>query len=91
VIGMASKSMFDDTVRLAPLHAFYQNGILDVLNRNTVTPNNPKIIFTGSFIFADDFRNSDEDTSAGGGSYAFPSEIAGLFEKTQIQEDESYE
>jgi hypothetical protein len=77
VIGFISKSRFDDTVRLAPANAFYQAGILDVMNRNTVYPNAPAVIFTGRFMFAEDERNNDN-----GGAYAFPSEIAGLFEKT---------
>jgi hypothetical protein len=77
VIGSTNRSVFDETVRLAPLDAFNQTGILTVVNKNTVHPNAPAIIFTGSFIFADDDRNSDES-----GVYAFPTEIAGLFEKT---------
>jgi hypothetical protein len=79
VIGRANKSAFDDTVRLAPPHAYSQSGILDVMNRNTVHPNNPAIIFTGGFMFAEDERNSDEN-----GAYAFPSGISGLFDRTVI-------
>jgi hypothetical protein len=74
IIGMPSVSEFDDTVRQAPLHAFNQAGILDVLNRNTVHPNNPNVIFAGSFMFAEDERNSDYE----GNPYVFPSGIAGL-------------
>jgi hypothetical protein len=83
VIGFANKSSFDrNTVRLAPLHAYVQTSILDVLNRNTVhTPVSKGTgeIFTGSFVFAEDCRNSDEL-----GSYAFPAGIAELFERTVI-------
>jgi hypothetical protein len=78
VIGAMSKSAYDDTVRVAPLYAYYQAGILDVINKNTVNPNNPKEIFTGGFIFADDNRNSDD-----GGKFAFPAVIAELFTVTQ--------
>jgi ParB family chromosome partitioning protein len=63
----------------APFEAFNQAGILDVLNRNLVHPDAPAIIFTGSFMFADDDRNNDE-----GMAYAFPAEIAELFERTVI-------
>jgi hypothetical protein len=82
VIGSMSISRFDETVRLAPFEAFNQAGILDVLNRNTVHPDAPAIIFTGSFMFADDDRNSDE-----GMAYAFPAEIAKLFERTVTQNE----
>ena len=78
IVGSLSKSRLDETVRLAPLHAFYQEGMLDVLNRNTIHPNNPEtVIFTGSFVFADDERNNGVD-----GRLPFPAEIAELFEKT---------
>ena len=93
VIGAQSKSVYDSTVRLAPSYAFYQPGILDVINRNTVMPGDyenetdKKEIFTGSFIFANDnpdaefVPNSDEY-----GRLPFPREIAGLFEITQYAE-----
>lgn len=71
VIGSVHLSDYDDTVRVAPSYAFHQTGILDVINKNTVKPNNPKEIFTGSFFFAEDGRNSDE-----GGGYALPAELA---------------
>jgi len=77
VIGSARISTFDDTVRLAPAHAFSQIGILDVLNRNTVHPDNPSVIFAGQFMFAEDHRNSDDT-----GNYPFPSGIVELFERT---------
>ena len=81
VIGSPRKSTFDGTVRLAPAYAYYQAGILDVLNRNTVHPDNPGEIFTGGFMFAEDERNSDDN-----GAYPFPSQIAELFVKTVIAE-----
>lgn len=77
VIGQANRSSYDSTVRLAPANAFYQTGILEVLNRNTVTPNNPGVIFTGGFLFAEDNRNSD-----GQGRLPYPAELGGLLEKT---------
>jgi hypothetical protein len=82
VIGRADKSTFDDTVRLAPPHAFSQAGILDVMNRNTVCPSNPSVIFAGSFMFAEDLRNSDE-----AGAYAFPAGIAELFDRAVISHE----
>jgi hypothetical protein len=81
VIGSENKSSYIlDTVRLAPVHAYTQTSILDVLNRNTVHPDNPAVIFTGGFMFGEDERNSDEL-----GNYAFPSGIADLFERTVLE------
>ena len=80
VIGGQRISIFDDTVRLAPVHAFTQAGILDVLNRNTVNPNNPEVIFTGDFMFAKDTRNSDEN-----GNYPYPLWIGDLLEKAVLE------
>jgi hypothetical protein len=83
VIGSANRSVFNlDTVRLAPLHAYVQPSILDVLNRNTVHPDNPAEIFAGGFMFAEDDRNSDEL-----GNYAFPSGIAELFLKAVVVDE----
>ncbi len=82
VIGSANASAFDGTVRLAPAHAFYQAGILDVINRNTVHPNTPDVIFTGSFTFAPDGRNSDD-----GGDYALPDGIGELMLKIYESEE----
>lgn len=48
-IGSPVKSKGDDTVRLAPGYAYYQNTILDVLNANSIDKNNPSEIFTGAF------------------------------------------
>lgn len=79
VIGKASSSEFDDTVRLAPAYAFYQENILTVINRNTVDKANPKEIFTGSFMFGEQGEFGDET-----GSLAYPQPIKDLFEKTII-------
>ena len=79
VIGRSNRSRFDETVRLAPLDAYTQRSILDVLNRNTVHPNAPSVIFTGKFMFAEDERN---------GGYAFPSGIVELFGRTVIENEQ---
>jgi hypothetical protein len=94
VVGDAKKSEYDGTVRLAPAHAFYQSklqgtgesrplsedGILSILNKNTVMPHSPKEIFTGTFIF-EDGKNSDET-----GNLPFPAAISELFAKTAAEE-----
>ena len=67
------KSRYDGTVRLAPVTAFSQQSILDLLNKNTVKPNSPKEIFTGSFIFEDE-KNGGEH-----GLLPFPAEISILY------------
>lgn len=79
VIGSKKISDYDDTVRLAPDYAFYQENILTVLNKNTINPDNPKEIYTGNFVFDNSF--SDEN-----GNLPFPKEIADLFEKIYMEE-----
>lgn len=81
VIGNRSVSKYDDTVRLAPDYAFYQENILTVLNKNTINPDNPKEIYTGNFVFDGNLFGDDS------GSLAFPSEIADLFEKIYKEEN----
>lgn len=81
VIGNRSVSKYDDTVRLAPDYAFYQENILTVLNKNTINPDNPKEIYTGNFLFDSGLFGDDS------GSLAFPSEIADLFEKIYKEEN----
>lgn len=76
VIGAQTVSRFDDTARLAPEHAYYQENIQTVINRSSIHPNNPKEMFTGSFKF-DANHFSDE-----GGALAYPSEIEELFART---------
>ena len=76
VIGMKTLSAFDDTVRIAPAYAFYQENILSVINRNTVSENEPDEIYTGSFTFGNG-EFGDET-----GRLSYPEEIADLFEKT---------
>ena len=81
VIGKKEKSAYDDTVRLAPAFAFYQENIQSVINKNTVNPANPKEIFTGSFMFGEQGEFGDET-----GSLAYPSTIKDLLAKTVIEE-----
>lgn len=80
VIGSKKKSSYDDTVRLAPAYAFYQENILTVLNKNTVHPDAPKEIYTGNFEFGESAVFGDAT-----GSLPYPAEIAELFEKTIVE------
>lgn len=82
VIGSKKISEYDDTVRLAPDYAFYQENILTVLNKNTISPDNPKEIYTGNFVFSDSSVFGDEN-----GNLPFPEEIADLFEKIYVEEN----
>lgn len=82
VIGKTSNSEYDESIRLAPAHAFYQNNILTVINKNTIDPIDPKEIFTGNFKFGDSSVFGDDS-----GSLPYPAEIEDLFEKT-ISDDE---
>ena len=81
IIENRRKSHYDDTVRLAPDYAFYQENILTVLNKNTINPDNPKEIYTGNFVFDSDLFGDEN------GGLAFPSEISDLFEKIYVEED----
>lgn len=80
VIGKSVKSSFDDTVRLAPAYAFYQENILSVINRNTVLPDSPKEIFSGSFKFGDAAVYGDAS-----GALPYPESIEDLFAKTNTE------
>ena len=86
VIGSSRISSFNEdeiTVRIAPDYAFTQVGIFEVINRNTVHPDSPGKIFTGSYTYAEDLRNSDST-----GHYPFPSEINDLIGKVYYFESE---
>ena len=76
VIGIHSVSRYDDSVRLAPDYAFYQDSIKTVINKNAFHPDAPKEIFTGSFQFNGNYFGDDN------GALAYPVEIEELFEKT---------
>lgn len=76
VVGSQKVSDYDNTVRLAPAYAFYQENILGVINQNTINPDKPKEIFTGSFKFGTSTVFGDDN-----GSLAYPAEIEDLFEK----------
>ncbi|MBR3631447.1 MAG: hypothetical protein IKN55_13390 [Oscillospiraceae bacterium] len=82
VIGGKSVSAYDDTVRLAPAYAFYQENILSVINRNSVYPDDPKEIFTGSFRFGNAAVFGDDT-----GALPYPETIEDLFEKTRTEEN----
>ena len=83
VIGQKTLSSFDDTVRLAPAYAYYQENILTVLNKNTVSPVNPKEIYTGSFMFGENGVFGDDQ-----GSLAYPEKISDLLAKTIAEEND---
>lgn len=78
-ISKKTRSKYDDTLKLAPDYAFYQENILTVLNTNSVDKENPKEIYTGNFKFGDMF--GDEN-----GSLAYPATIEDLFEVTIMEE-----
>ena len=81
VIGQKSKSLYDDTVRLAPAYAYYQENILTALNKNTVSSVNPKEIYTGSFMFGESGVFGDDQ-----GSLAYPEKISDLLTKTIVED-----
>ncbi|MCR4644198.1 MAG: hypothetical protein K5695_02160 [Oscillospiraceae bacterium] len=81
VIGGKKASSYDDTVRLAPTYAFYQENILSVINRNTVNPDDPKEIFTGCFRFGNATVFGDDT-----GALPYPETIEDLFEKTRTKD-----
>lgn len=80
-IGNGTVSSFDDSIRLAPEYAFYQENILTVINKNTVNPDKPKEIFAGNFKFGDSSVFGD-----GNGSLPYPADIEDLFEKIFTEE-----
>lgn len=82
VIGNDSKSKYDNTIRIAPAYAFYQENILKVINKNTISTDNPQEIFTGDFKFGSSNVFGDKD-----GALPYPADIEDLFEKTIIQEE----
>jgi hypothetical protein len=80
-LGVFRKSYLEiETVPTAYDTAFYYESILNILNRNTVTPDNPKEIYNGNFIFADGLNSTDT------GNLPFPQAIQDLFDKTILPE-----
>lgn len=82
VIGSKKQSSYDDSVRIAPDYAFYQENILTVINKNSLHPDNPKKIYTGSFVFGTSEIFGDEN-----GRLSYPEGIADLLEKTDTSEE----
>lgn len=80
-IGDCTLSKYDDSVRIAPYYAFFQENILTVINKNTIDLENPKEIFTGDFKFSDKTVFGDETD----GALSYPSSIEDLFTKTIIE------
>ena len=78
-IGKKTKSKYDETLRLAPDFAFYQENILNVLNTNSVDKENPKEIYTGNFKFGTAFGDDNRNL-------AYPTEVEDLFEITRTEE-----
>lgn len=70
IIDCKSSTKTDDTIRLAPEYAYYQENILTVLNKNSIDKENN--VFTGAFKF----NNTVGDN---GGLLAFPTDIEDLF------------
>lgn len=82
VIGYQKSSKFDDTNRLAPDHAYYQENILTVLNKNSVNPNNPDVIYNGNFTFGNGEFYDNEI-----GWLVYPAGIYNLFAKTYVSDN----
>lgn len=81
-IGKKIRSKYDETTKLAPDYAFYQENILSVLNTNSVEKDNPKEIYTGNFKIGYAEMFGDES-----GSLAYPATIEDLFEIIRIEEE----
>ena len=86
VIGKKYRSSYDNTVRTAPDHAYYQTSILNIINASSANPNSPKEMFTGNFKFGEANVFGSEN-----GSLAYPESIADLFEITVDNSNENTE
>lgn len=76
VIGQKTQSSYDDSVRTAPEDAFYQYGILNVINPSSTNPDDPRVMFTGSFLFGEEnLFGSDL------GGLPYPKQLTDLIEK----------
>ena len=71
VIGTKMLSKYDESVRLAPYYAYFQDNIKLVINANTVDPDNPKEIYAGDFMFS----SPDVFGETENGSLPYPSSI----------------
>lgn len=80
VIGNKKSSYYDETVRLAPDYAFYQENILTVINKNSIHPDAPREIFTGCFKFDGAFFGDET------GALSFPETVTDLFQITIVEE-----
>lgn len=88
IIGNASKSKFDKSNRLAPPYAFLQDTILSVLNLNSVSPDNPDVIFTGEFIADNKLMYSNSDGTVVEGTLAYPAKLKDLIDRTKTYEED---
>ncbi len=84
--GFVVKSKTDDSDRLAPQYAFYQDTILSVINKNSVSKNNPSEIFTGTYRIDDRIMlpASENDT---GGKLPYPESLAAIIDKIMKSEE----
>ncbi len=91
IIGNATKSKFDKSNRLAPPYAFLQETILSVLNLNSVSPDNPDLIYTGEFISDDKLMyNKEGNRITEEGTFAYPAKIKDLIDRTKEPAKEDY-
>ena len=88
IIGSKALSKYDDSVRLAPYYAYFQDNIKLVINANTVSPDDPKEIYTGDFMFSTpDVFGENEN-----GSLAYPSSLDEILTRiaNEYVEEENY-
>ena len=64
------------------LQPYYQENILTVLNKNSVNPNNPDVIYNGNFTFG---NGEFYDTEIGW--LVYPAGIYNLFAKTYVSDN----
>lgn len=88
IIGNASRSKFDKSNRLAPPYAFLQETILSVLNLNSVSPDNPDVIFTGEFTADDKLMYTNNTGEKLEGTIAYPEKLKELIDRTKSSEED---
>lgn len=88
VIGTKMLSKYDDSVRLAPYYAYFQDNIKLVINANTIAPDDPKEIYTGDFMFSDANVFGESEY----GALAYPSSINDILTRiaAAYAEEEDY-